>query len=785
MVIKAILKFSILLLIVLPFEHLNAQKERNRWYFGMLAGMQYNGVGYISLNDNTLERNIVFGFIEGPDNIICANDEEGNLMFYSDGRTYRNALHQNMLNSPTDEYAVRESQAAIARDPSNPDRYYVFVTIYDGVKQKLTYTIVDMSLNDGLGGLVPNKKHIIMSSRIGQHMVVARHANGRDSWLICIHEGTYLAYLITENGISNTPITSNQQGIDFFDGNATAFGVMEISPDNKLIAAGFPVLRKLFILEFNDLTGKLDLIYEEEETEQSIDSGPFTSVEFSSNSKVLYTTYMASGIQQYDLSDLDNIPPRIDITTSSSNPYPYLKRGPDGQIFSIQSWQPFIGAIQNPNIIGLGCNYDDNVLGLSGTNLLDLPTFLLPKYPEGISYINICKGETTEFNCNVSFGRPIYYWDFGDGNTLTDPSGNVSHTYASSGTYTVLVDVLDFYTGDLLYTETKEIIIYGTPQIPELDNVYNCFEENSTVFFYDYNEYVLDGLDPDIYEVSYHYSEIDALLKDNNVMEYIPDIGTQTVWVRIGNRLSPACYDIASFDIITPEFITIDMPDEYYICDDRLEVTLNAPDGFISYEWSTGETTQSITVSAIGPYTLYVTRDFGEFTCESEALIYVRTPDPPPVIEDITVIDWSQNHNSIEVLLSEEGDYEYSTDGINFQDSPQFLNLPIDDYIVYVREANCLYGTQSDTLFLLYYNKFFTPNNDGYNDYWQIINSDKDETIEILIFNRYGKQLAQIKPTSKGWDGTYNGMPLPTSDYWFRVTRSNGQVHTGHFTLKR
>lgn len=611
-------------------------------------------------------------------------------------------------------------------------------------------------------------------------MVTARHANGRDIWVIGIRNGIYHAYLISENGISGTAVTS-QEGVDFFDGNAANFGMMEVSPDNTLIAAGFPFLRKLFILDFNDLTGKLDLIYEEEETDDTI-VGAFTGIEFSSNSKVLYTTYLASGIQQYDLSDLSNIPQRVEIISTLAS-YPYLKRGPDGKIFSIQRGSTYMNAIQNPNVIGTGCNYETNVLSLNGPNLLDLPTFLMPKYPKGISYINICEGETTELNCNVSVGRPVYNWDLGDGNTATGE--NVTHTYAAPGTYSVSVEVLDFYTGDLLYSEIKDVTIYATPSVPEPGDLYFCPEEDETDFFTTYNDHVLGGLDSDIFRVSYYFSELDAVLKDNDVLEYIPEIGTQTVWVRVENKLNPTCYDVKNFDLTTPEYITIDIPHEYFICDDRTDVTLIAPDGYISYQWSTGETTQSITVSDLGYYALTVVKDFGAFTCETDTELFVRAPDPPPVIEDIEVIDWSQQHNSIEVILSQDGEYEYSLDGVNYQTSPQFLNLPINDYIVFVREANCFEQVNSDLLFLLYYNKFFTPNGDGYNDYWQIINSKKDEQIQTFIYDRYGKQLAQLDHDDKGWDGTYNGMPLPTSDYWFKVIRSNGKTHYGHFTLRR
>ncbi|NBC57330.1 MAG: T9SS type B sorting domain-containing protein [Bacteroidetes bacterium] len=88
-------------------------------------------------------------------------------------------------------------------------------------------------------------------------------------------------------------------------------------------------------------------------------------------------------------------------------------------------------------------------------------------------------------------------------------------------------------------------------------------------------------------------------------------------------------------------------------------------------------------------------------------------------------------------------------------------------------------------VFLLDYPQFFTPNGDGFNDKWQIINSRQEIFTKIYIFDRYGKLIADINPTGSGWDGTMNGKPMPSNDYWFRVEREDGRVHTGHFTLKR
>ena len=87
------------------------------------------------------------------------------------------------------------------------------------------------------------------------------------------------------------------------------------------------------------------------------------------------------------------------------------------------------------------------------------------------------------------------------------------------------------------------------------------------------------------------------------------------------------------------------------------------------------------------------------------------------------------------------------------------------------------------------YPNYFTPNNDGYHDTWNIIGiAEFDASANIYIFDRYGKLLKQISPLTPGWDGTYNGTALPSSDYWFRVEYTEQGIQKeirGHFTLKR
>ena len=62
---------------------------------------------------------------------------------------------------------------------------------------------------------------------------------------------------------------------------------------------------------------------------------------------------------------------------------------------------------------------------------------------------------------------------------------------------------------------------------------------------------------------------------------------------------------------------------------------------------------------------------------------------------------------------------------------------------------------------------YFTPNGDNYNDYWNIYAIQNQPSAKIYIFDRYVKLITQLNPLGQGWDGNYNGNPLPATDYWF------------------
>lgn len=163
-----------------------------------------------------------------------------------------------------------------------------------------------------------------------------------------------------------------------------------------------------------------------------------------------------------------------------------------------------------------------------------------------------------------------------------------------------------------------------------------------------------------------------------------------------------------------------------------------------------------------------------------------------PILDRIDVLEDLSDNNTIEVFVQGNGDYEYAINGGPYQDSPIFTDVPPGENTLVINDKNGCGTTEPIPFLVVGYPKFFTPNADGIHDTWHILGIETLSDPVVFIFDRYGKLLKQIDETSLGWDGTFNGRPLPSSDYWFRLEYSRDEagvlvanlVRT-HFTLKR
>ncbi|MFY0482167.1 T9SS type B sorting domain-containing protein [Flavobacterium sp. PLA-1-15] len=257
--------------------------------------------------------------------------------------------------------------------------------------------------------------------------------------------------------------------------------------------------------------------------------------------------------------------------------------------------------------------------------------------------------------------------------------------------------------------------------------------------------------------------------------------GPTTVYVRVTNQGS--CYKVVELklDLLAPPVIPL--KDRLPVCE-RKSIIVDAGAGHDTYLWSTGETTRTIIISQPGPYSVTVTKDHGKVTCDATKDFTVFLSNIA-TITDVEVSDWNQTENVITVILSPNsvGDYEYSLNGLSFQDSNVFTGLPGGLYTVYVKDKNGC-GMTDDDFYVISFPKFFTPNADGYNDTWKIQFAQAGDQFITEIYDRYGKLLKKLR-SNEGWDGTVDGTQMPTNDYWFKVTGNDGKELRGHFTLKR
>ncbi len=323
----------------------------------------------------------------------------------------------------------------------------------------------------------------------------------------------------------------------------------------------------------------------------------------------------------------------------------------------------------------------------------------------------------------------------------------------------------------------------------------------STLNAYDYSETICDDLNDGIEIIDLttyntdlisnvsnctfeYYSSLTGATNQTNsdlvstYTNYNLTAGNHIIFVRITSN--NGCHQIVKLNLTLVNKPIISISDLVPICENN-SIIVDAGSGSDSYIWSNGATSQAISISQAGNYSVTVTKDYATTSCSNTKNFNVVLSNAA-TITNIGTEDWTDTVNIITVNTN-FGNYEFSIDGINYQDSNVFSGLISGEYTVYVRDKNGC-GITTEDVFLLMHPKFFTPNNDGYNDTWAIKFSNVEPQLTIKIFDRFGKLLKTLNNTNS-WDGKYDGNTLPSNDYWFVVVRENGKEYRGHFTLKR
>lgn len=402
---------------------------------------------------------------------------------------------------------------------------------------------------------------------------------------------------------------------------------------------------------------------------------------------------------------------------------------------------------------------------------------------DGISeYFDTSQIETLVLNGQT--GMAVTYYDAA-GNTLPSPLPN-PYTNSSANTETLTVRLTNSQTG--CYAETLlTLLTAAQPQINQPAPRFACDAGNG------YSSFDLSDLEQELIgtqaglSITYTDETGTVLPAPLSASFQNTTAWSQLINIRVENATNALCYSETYVDLEVNALPELLIEDTFVICDNEPGLALSRTDTFDLWEWEdpTGtiiSNTSDAYLSLEGNYVLTIGEiQNGKMCTDSYAFELKRSE--PPAIQKVDFADWSDN-NYIEVQASGDGNFEYSIDGIHFQDNPLFQFISGGVYEAIVRDkAGC--GIDFKTVILIDYKKVFTPNGDGYNDYWQIEGIEAFPDASIRIYDRYGKVLKQLTPQSVGWDGTFNTKTMPSNDYWFEVDLGNGRSYKNHFTLKR
>ena len=428
-------------------------------------------------------------------------------------------------------------------------------------------------------------------------------------------------------------------------------------------------------------------------------------------------------------------------------------------------------------------------LNISNTTLLQCDLD-----PDGITYFNLLEANIAITNGDNSLSIDGYYTSQTDAeqqiNTITNPD-NYQNTTTNQIVFAVITSNQSSCTTLSEITLSTANNTLPTYTVETCDDTvidgYSTFNLNTIVT-------QIQTEVPTNATITF-YSTLDNAFAESNPLPINfenTQQDTQTIIVRVKTDTND-CYALTEvqLDVLNTPMILANENISY--CPDNYPENITLEGGILNdapsnynYQWllngvDINLNTASINVNQTGTYTVVISNPNG---CSNTRDITV-TNAQVPIIENIDVSEQT-NNNTITVNLSNTGSFEFSLDTISFQNSNQFLNIPAGIHSVYVRESNGC-GLTQQTIAILGFPKYFTPNGDIYNQYWKpvCITPDFNANLDIKIFDRYGKLLYVITPEAQGWDGTLNGQPLPTSDYWYQLQLKDGVVVKGHFTLKR
>ncbi len=651
-----------------------AQNQTKKWYFGSYAGMDFMSGTPVPMTGG--QANIA-------DNTATISDAAGNLLFYSDGVTVWNSLHNVMSNGTGLLGSQTGGQpATIVPYPGNPNLYYLFTVDAFAFSNGIRYSIIDMSQQSGLGA-VTTIKNVLIYAPATEKVIAVKHCNRRDFWLIthAWQNNQFKVYLIDNNGLNTVPVVSSV-GTTHIGGTLgyyNACGQITVSKDGSRIGLTLHSDGTAEFLDFDNTSGAVS-------NPVSISGFPNAwGIEFSDNGNVAYITrWQGTALWQVNLlaGNAAAIQASTYLVGSPSSPHPnyksgYIKRGPDGKIYVTKYSSPFLGVIDNPDVLGSGCNFVDNGFSLGGpTSQAGLDNSVW----QGLTLPVIQYSGTCQYQFNISDTTDLLSanWNFGDPSTgplNTASTYSAVHTFSSAGTYAV--QLIINYT---CFSDTLTQLVSTSGGAPNGQFIATNFACDSTIVF---TNNTTNG-------VSYHWNFGDGDTSvATNPTHTFPGAGTFTVTLISDNTCAS---DTTISTVVIPSVPAASISGVDTICQGQ-SVTLTATGG-TSIQWSGGSTATTYTISDSPQNTTayYATVSNGTCASEPDTFMVVVRPLPLVTISGLNNICAGQN-----ITLTASGAVNYQWSGGSSATTSAINVAPLSTTTYYVTTSDGLCTSVPDT----------------------------------------------------------------------------------------
>lgn len=738
---------------------LHAQKEANIWYFGRNAGITFNTEPPTVLTDSKMLT------MEGCSSI---SDEDGNLLFYTDGQIVWNRLHQKMPNGTgLNGNGSSTHSSVIVKKPFSDSIYYIITADewpdISGQNKGVSYSVVDLSLDGGRGNVL--EKNTQMIGKSAEKIAATIHRNGSDIWIAVPEAQTsnIVMFLLTANGIQQHHIIR-----DFYVSGYGNWGQMKFSPNSKILALSYPesmtssTNTKIAIADFDNLTGAIA------NPRFLTGSQNVYGLEFSPSSTVLYFASWlgvpgSSGIFQYDLKT-----PANDFYTTCTKIFPIgkgqLQLAPNGKIYSPND--SFLSVIEAPDSVGLACGFVADAIHLRPmVSWFGLPTFY-GKYvnKNRIGIDSTCLGNTSFIYATKDTSKYDSAQWFIDGVLVQHPYFSFHRKFAASGYYNVKLVMFK-----QIFTDTFERDIFIKPSdlaYPNLADIQLCAGESALL-----NAYKEPGI-----SYKWNTGSIDSVIRVNSS-------GTYSVQL---TRQGCPVWDTAIVQVADP--ILLNLPPDALFCENS-SITVAVSEPYGACLWSTGDTTHAITVTHAGNYSVTLSRGL---CSAADSMIIYQTAVPSVSLGLDTLV--CGNAPFILNATFPHSQYQWST-----QSTEPTINANRDG--TYWVEVSNICGKASDSIDILTINcncsifvpTAFTPNNDRLNDVFIPKLNCATLTYSFLVFDRWGRIIFSSSDPAKGWDGNLQHISYGPDTYYWVITYAmappigNGEMQStkGSVTLLR